>query len=327
MWTPSALSVVVGYHLLSNSVVTASPDRPVASSSGGALAVDASDVTLHPPAGIFGLPDNYTFINVEEPVVVDGLAQLNFTQPNSPLEIDSSSSLDSRTNNPANVASQSSDDFWYSQLGDYGDHPLAGLNYPWFRNVKNFGAVGDGVTDDTAAINLAISQGGTDTPRCSPPCNSTSELGAVVYFPPGTYLIPKPLVMYYYTLMIGNPNELPTIKGSSNFQGIALLDSDFYVPLASGEQWYQNQNNIFRQVRNFNLDLTAMTPNDVYPFQRNPTGIHWQVAQATSLQHIHFQMPLGGPGVGIFMENGSGGFLTDLFFIGGTVGMIIGNQQ
>lgn len=45
-----------------------------------------------------------------------------------------------------------------------------------------------------------------------------------------------------------------------------------------------------------------------------PTGIHWQVAQATSLQNIHFEMSVSdssgaATAVGIFMENGSGGFV------------------
>lgn len=48
-----------------------------------------------------------------------------------------------------------------------------------------------------------------------------------------------------------------------------------------------------------------------------PTGIHWQVAQATSLQNLKFTMPVGGTGthVGIFMENGSGGFVSGKFFL------------
>ena len=57
-------------------------------------------------------------------------------------------------------------------------------NYTVFRNVKSFGARGDGVHDDTAAINRAISSGG----RCGPgSCASTTVTPAVVYFPPGEY--------------------------------------------------------------------------------------------------------------------------------------------
>jgi glucan 1,3-beta-glucosidase len=42
--------------------------------------------------------------------------------------------------------------------------------------------------------------------------------------------------------------------------------------------------------------------------------IHWQVAQATSLQNIQFNMVVGGGTAnkqqGIFMDNGSGKYLT-----------------
>jgi glucan 1,3-beta-glucosidase len=51
--------------------------------------------------------------------------------------------------------------------------------------------------------------------------------------------------------------------------------------------WYTNQNNFFRQIRNFHIDTTAM-PVGV------GAGIHWQVAQATSLQNIVFDMRTDG---------------------------------
>jgi len=48
-----------------------------------------------------------------------------------------------------------------------------------------------------------------------------------------------------------------------------------------------------------------------------PTGIHWQVAQGTTLQNLKFTMPVASgatdPKVthhGIFTENGSGGFVS-----------------
>lgn len=69
-----------------------------------------------------------------------------------------------------------------------------------WRNVKDYGAVGDGVTDDTAAINRAISSGG----RCGPNCGSSTIFPAVVYFPAGTYLISSTLIQYYNTQMLGD---------------------------------------------------------------------------------------------------------------------------
>ena len=91
-----------------------------------------------------------------------------------------------------------------------------------------------------------------------------------MYFPPGTYLVSSPLIQYYYTQFIGDAITLPTIKAAAAFQGIAVIDSDPYE--STGANWYTNQNNFFRQIRNFVIDLTAM-PSDV------GAGIHWQVAQ------------------------------------------------
>jgi glucan 1,3-beta-glucosidase len=90
-----------------------------------------------------------------------------------------------------------------------------------------------------------------------------------------------------------------------------VIDADPYA--AGGVNWYTNQNNFFRQVRNFVIDVTAQPAS-------TGTGIHWQVAQATSLQNIRFEMLPGSNQQGIFMDNGSGGFMTDLTFNGGNYG-------
>lgn len=72
--------------------------------------------------------------------------------------------------------------------------PLAEGNYRFYRNVKDFGAVGDGVTDDTEAINRAASvySHSSSETRCGEKCGSTTTTGAVVYFPVRTFL---PFVM------------------------------------------------------------------------------------------------------------------------------------
>jgi glucan 1,3-beta-glucosidase len=73
--------------------------------------------------------------------------------------------------------------------------------------------------------------------RCGADCSATSTRGAVVYFPPGEYLISKPIMQYYFTVFVGHPTSRPTIKGSKNFKGIALMDTDYYIPDKKGEGW------------------------------------------------------------------------------------------
>lgn len=141
------------------------------------------------------------------------------------------------------------------------------------------------------------------------------------------------LYRYYYTQFVGDATDRPTIKGSANFTGIALIDTDPYIPGGNGAEWYINQNQFFRQIRNFIFDMTSMAFTNYDGDQEyNATGLHWQVAQATSLQNLDFQMSVSTATntttmVGIFMENGSGGFLSDLTFFGGNIGFRAGNQQ
>ncbi|KAF1986774.1 glycoside hydrolase family 55 protein [Aulographum hederae CBS 113979] len=206
--------------------------------------------------------------------------------------------------------------YWMSSVQRQGTTPFGAAGYKVFRNVKDYGAKGDGATDDTAAINTAIADGS----RCGKGCDSSTVRPAIIYFPPGTYMVSKPLVQYYYTQMIGDAVDIPVIKGMPSFAGMALIDADPYEN--DGSNWFTNQNNFFRQVRNFVIDLTAMPAT-------SGAGIHWQVAQATSLQNIRFEMVKGAESkqLGIFMDNGSGGFMTDLVFNGGNYGAFLGSQQ
>ncbi|KAE9989438.1 hypothetical protein EG327_002671 [Venturia inaequalis] len=218
------------------------------------------------------------------------------------------------------AAAADSTSYWVSSVQRQGTIAFGtDPTYKIFRNVKtDCGAKGDGTTDDTAALNDCLMRGNG---RCAKGCDSTTTAPALLYFPPGTYLVSKPLAMPYYTEMHGDAVEPPILKAAPTFAGMAVLDSDPYEN--NGDNWFTNQNNFFRKVRNFVIDLTAMPANV-------GAGIHWQVAQATSLQNIRFEMVKGGDNnrqQGIFMDNGSGGFMTDLVFNGGNMGMFIGNQQ
>jgi glucan 1,3-beta-glucosidase len=112
--------------------------------------------------------------------------------------------LDERNTDPAvkphrtRTQSASSAPYWMEDIKHQG---IASFNpnpskYTVFRNVKSYGAVGDGITDDTAAIQRAIAEGD----RCAPGfCESSTNTPAVVYFPTGTYLISSSIFDYYYT--------------------------------------------------------------------------------------------------------------------------------
>ncbi|RSL41294.1 hypothetical protein CEP53_012846 [Fusarium sp. AF-6] len=124
--------------------------------------------------------------------------------------------------------------------------------------------------------------------------------------------------------MVGNPHDLPTILAAPSFVGLGVITSNVYTGETS--QWYLNQNNFLRSVRNLIIDVRPT------PAKAQVCGIHWQVAQGTSLENIHFYMtkPKDDPETtqqGIYMENGSGGFLSDLYFVGGKFGAYMGNRQ
>ncbi|CAG2165800.1 unnamed protein product [Oppiella nova] len=205
----------------------------------------------------------------------------------------------------------------HEELAPFNNNPGS---YKVFRNVKDYGAKGDGVTDDSLAINLAISEGD----RCGITCPSSTIAPAIVYFPPGKYLISQTLLQFYFTQFIGDAIDLPVLIMDPKFTGInasALIASNKYV---SGDipVWVQ-QNNFYRQIRNFVIDLTRAPPD------KEATAIFWQVAQATSITNVHVKMSTapGNKHQGLWMNDGSGGYMSDLTFDGGNIGMWIGNQQ
>ncbi|KAL1835541.1 hypothetical protein VTK73DRAFT_5544 [Phialemonium thermophilum] len=165
-----------------------------------------------------------------------------------------------------------------------------------------------------------------DGDRCGPGCYSSTTLNAVVYFPPGTYLVSSTVETYYGTQVIGDAINPPTIKASSSFTGLGVLSTDRYVGGGSGsdglaKEWFINTANFYRQIRNIKIDITGAPATTA--------GLHYQVAQASSLQNVDIQASTsGGTGQqGIFAENGSGGFMSDVTLRGGNVSFYTGNQQ
>ncbi|KAL0932540.1 LysM domain-containing protein [Colletotrichum truncatum] len=190
-----------------------------------------------------------------------------------------------------------------------------------FRNVLDYGATGNGLTDDTAAIKRAMNDGR----RCGEKCNGSRVKNAIVYFPPGTYLISSTIILPFGTQVIGDAINRPVLVASQSFIGLGVLSTNEYTanggsgPDGNDQQWYVNTASFYRQIRNIIIDVRPAPPAE------EVACLHYQVAQATSMQNVELR---AGPGQkGLFAENGSGGGISDVSFVGGDVCLYGGEQQ
>ncbi len=90
-------------------------------------------------------------------------------------------------------------------------------------NVRDFGAVGDGVTDDAAAINRALQQiYKADVNPTDPRTRRT------IYFPGGTYLISLPILIPPYARLVGDGAGSTVFKQTlGNTNVVSVCDSSF----------------------------------------------------------------------------------------------------
>ncbi|KAH6983653.1 pectate lyase superfamily protein-domain-containing protein [Ilyonectria sp. MPI-CAGE-AT-0026] len=213
--------------------------------------------------------------------------------------------------------------FWMERLKrkgtvPWGDDP----KYKIFRNVRDYGAVGDGFTDDTKAIKRAMNDGR----RCGKKCHGSTTKNAIVYFPSGRYRVSSTLPLPFGTQVVGDATNWPTIIASKCFLGLGVLSTNEYTgngfgPDGQDQEWFITTGNFYRQIRNLRIDITEA------PAKQRVVGIHYQVAQATSLQYVEIVAANGTSQIGVFAENGSGGVISDVTFRGGAFGLYGGTQQ
>ena len=203
--------------------------------------------------------------------------------------------------------------YWYENIVHNGTSPFIANGSSWqvYRSVMEFGAKGDGHTDDTAAIVAAI-----NAQDRGPGGNGKGTTGApaVVYFPTGRYLISSTLPMYVDTVLMGNPISRPTLVASPTFQNDTMVmgfDPAFDAPT-----------NFYMGVKNLIFDSHQVDPNIDFLL------LDWGVSQATQLTNTRFRMPRGSMHTGIStVQGGSGTYMGDLEIDGGVVGLNFNNQQ
>ena len=207
--------------------------------------------------------------------------------------------------------------FWLSQIKHQGTSPFysnGGQTWKVFRNVKDYGAVGNGVHDDSDAIQNAI----IDGDRNSHAGGVTGE-PALVFLPSGTYRITKPLYLLLQTSLVGNPLDKAVIKPTNSVGANYVIDANDHST--------QGTNNFYISIRNIKIDTTGMDTTI------GVKALNWGVSQATSLSNVDIVMPYDDTAhQGIVMVDYqnvglSNTMFGDLTITGGNVGISVSGQQ
>jgi hypothetical protein len=207
---------------------------------------------------------------------------------------------------------QAAKPYWYETIKHNGVNPVVANPKNWtiFRNVRDYGAKGDGTTDDTAAIQKAINypdRGGSKY--------GTTGAPAVIYFPPGTYIVNSGFRNFVSTSWIGDPTNRPVLKAGPSFTGTVMINA--------ADPTYGSLVGFYQEFKNLILDSTAVAPTKAI------TLITWGISEATQLSNVLFNMPVGATAHTGIGQSGTNQplYLNDLTFVGGGTGCICAALQ
>ncbi|MEM6854464.1 MAG: glycosyl hydrolase family 28-related protein, partial [Planctomycetota bacterium] len=169
-------------------------------------------------------------------------------------------------------------------------------------NVKDFGAVGDGVTDDTAAINAVLGA-----------YNASTAQGNLrpwtIYFPEGEYLVSDTLAAtapgFDHPLngvrMVGQNRDDTVIRLSNNADGFGNANDPKFI-VRTGNIGGQGNSGYSNYVQNLTINTGQGNPG--------AGGVHYDVANIGAIQDVRIVSGAangrGSYGLGVFGTSGQG---------------------
>ena len=166
-----------------------------------------------------------------------------------------------------------------------------------FRNARDFGAVGDGVHDDTAAIQAALNFNQTGGAG-----SGLAPSAAIVYLPPGDYLLSDTLVLWYWSNLVGSAvcgtrlllaDRAPGFDGRAGLKPLIATNLGFNVSLDARAWWLQYRDQGGHANDNFYVhvrDLAIVIGDG----NAGAVGVLWQVAQQASIRNVAVDMSRSG---------------------------------
>ncbi|KAK6336819.1 hypothetical protein TWF718_009607 [Orbilia javanica] len=186
-------------------------------------------------------------------------------------------------------------------------------SYPVYRNVKCWGAKGDGVTDDTNAIIRALTEGKT----CKGSnCQNFYVPPSLVYFPKGDYIVGKTLPIYRNTQIIGNARHQPVIRAKDNsFVGSAIFETKVKESIGNGV-------GDFITLKNFAL-IGGKVSRD-----RDFAAIRWNAGHASGIYQVKTSMSYDASNKhrGIVVSGTSHIWMSDISTDQGNIGIDLSAQ-
>jgi glucan 1,3-beta-glucosidase len=171
------------------------------------------------------------------------------------------------------------------------------FTYPVYRNVLHYNAKNDGTGDQSDNLQNAMNTDGRGRNRYQ---NGLTFEPAEVFLPGGTYQIKKQLDLRMGTIIVGDPNNPPVIKASSDFNGDTVVNGyDF----ATGH----HETSFMTLLKNVIIDTTAVNKD------RTLLALQWGVAQGCGMTNVKIIMPDNSNGhTGIRLDGGSTIAVTDV---------------